>query len=685
MQSIRPLLEMLALARILIVVKDPKLLELLGLQLETASHAVRSVGDPLAVPGVLQDWPADLLLSDMLTVPVEGSSLLDRLRADPAWCDLHAILLSPEPQFAGCLDAGFDELLIPCKRARLLEAIEKRLSRSSKPAIAIEAARLAAPAPGIEAAPESAYNPSSTMMIKAGMDHRRSRSEAPEAASSETRRGTVLFADIRGFTTLSERLFPGEVADLLKNFFDQACQPILKQGGWVVRFIGDGILAMFEPAVGSPPDDSARALRAASLLVLAARQFNSWLDERLPGRNLPEFAIGVGVHAGDVVISWMGSEESSETTILGDTVNIASRLEEKTKSFGWSIVTSRCTVDAAGERFVLGQRQSSVLRGRQTPIEMVEICGLAPRVNAVETDLFVYAQITQAILHNADVIRRLYPAPAQAALASQRQTVLAGPDIHIDGYRMHSRTTVDQAVSLWEATRLADNLRCVVKLIDFQAVPEHWRRHFVDEHAKVWQIHHPNVVQTLCHGVIADRAYIVQEHLAGGQLREQLGQPLSVTQALRHARQLALGLHALHSQHVVHRDLRPENVMLRADGSPVLINFVMAGGMTGDSAYQSPEQIADERVDHRSDLFSLGVVLHEMLTGQRPVRMALAQPGCAAEQVDDFPPLPRMHWRLQPLMDQLLAPRPQQRFGSAVELLQALRAELLRYRLPRGL
>ena len=132
------------------------------------------------------------------------------------------------------------------------------------------------------------------------MDHRRSLTEAPEAASSETRRGTVLFADIRGFTTLSERLFPGEVADLLKNFFDQACQPILKQGGWVVRFIGDGILAMFESAVGSPPDDSARALRAASLMVLAARQFNSWLDERLPGRNLPEFAIGVGVHTGDV-------------------------------------------------------------------------------------------------------------------------------------------------------------------------------------------------------------------------------------------------------------------------------------------------------------------------------------------------------------------------------------------------
>ena len=730
------------MARILVVVKDPKLLELLGLQLETASHAVRSVGDPLAVLGLLQDWPADLLISDVLTVPVEGLTLLERLRGDPAYRDLPTILLTPETQFDAQFDAQLDQLHIPCKRARLLEAIEKRLSRSSKPGAAINVAKPATapvPAPDSERAAEPAYNPLSTMMIKAGMDHRRSLTEAPKAASSETRRGTVLFADIRGFTTLSERLFPGEVADLLKNFFDQACQPILKQGGWVVRFIGDGILAMFESAVGSPPDDSARALRAASLMVLAARQFNSWLDERLPGRNLPEFAIGVGVHTGDVVVSWMGSEESSETTILGDTVNIASRLEEKTKSFGWSIVTSRCTVDAAGERFVLGQRQASVLRGRQTPIELVEICGLAPRANAAETDLFVYAQITQAILDNADVVRRLYPqpalpqtawpagvwpagdkapaqavtapalistTPAQALVASRHQCAPSDPDIHIDGYRMNRRIGFDKAVSVWEATRLADNLRCVVKLIDFQAVPQSWRRRFVDAHAQVWQIHHPNVVRTYCHGVIADRAYIVQEYLAGEQLRARLGQPLVVTQALRYARQLALGLHALHSQDVVHRDLRPENIMLRADDSPVLSNFAMPvmpsiatplersdaasqyagnGIVTGDPAYQSPEQTAGEAVDQRSDLFSLGVVLHEMLTGHRPSRTALAQPDPTVEPIDDFPPLPRAHWRLQPLMDQLLALRPQQRFGSAVELLQALRAELLRYRLPRGL
>jgi serine/threonine-protein kinase PpkA len=245
-----------------------------------------------------------------------------------------------------------------------------------------------------------------------------------------------------------------------------------------------------------------------------------------------------------------------------------------------------------------------------------------------------------------------------------------------------------------------------VKLIDFQAVPQSWRRRFVDAHAQVWQIHHPNVVRTYCHGVIADRAYIVQEYLAGEQLRARLGQPLVVTQALRYARQLALGLHALHSQDVVHRDLRPENIMLRADDSPVLSNFAMPvmpsiatplersdaasqyagnGIVTGDPAYQSPEQTAGEAVDQRSDLFSLGVVLHEMLTGHRPSRTALAQPDPTVEPIDDFPPLPRAHWRLQPLMDQLLALRPQQRFGSAVELLQALRAELLRYRLPRGL
>jgi CheY-like chemotaxis protein len=139
---------------------------------------VRSVGDPLAVLGLLQDWPADLLISDVLTVPVEGLTLLERLRGDPACCDLPTILLTPETQFDAQFDAQLDQLHIPCKRARLLEAIEKRLSRGSKPGAAINVAKPAtAPvlAPDSERAAEPAYNPLSTMMIKAGMDHRRSR------------------------------------------------------------------------------------------------------------------------------------------------------------------------------------------------------------------------------------------------------------------------------------------------------------------------------------------------------------------------------------------------------------------------------------------------------------------------------------------------------------------------------
>jgi serine/threonine protein kinase len=294
----------------------------------------------------------------------------------------------------------------------------------------------------------------------------------------------------------------------------------------------------------------------------------------------------------------------------------------------------------------------------------------------------------------------------QRPVKKSSHEVLTDIGIAIEGYRLGRQIGFDAAASLWQAWRIADEKLCVIKTIDFQAVPVSWRKRFVEEHAKVLQVQHPNVVQTYCHGVIADKAFIVLEYLAGGQLRFQLGKPLDIVRSLRFTRQLALGLHALHSKGVVHRDLRPENIMLRDDGSLVLINFAMttltsivsppAGRdatsqhvaiekLNGDFDYQSPEQTAGETVDHRSDLFSLGLVLREMLTGQCPARFGPANPRLAAGQDDDFPPLPRAYWRLQPLMDQLLAPRPQQRFASAVELLRALRVELLRYRLQRGL
>ena len=186
---------------------------------------------------------------------------------------------------------------------------------------------------------------------------------------------TVLFSDIRNFTSMSESLTPHEVVEMLNAYFSQVCEPILAQGGTVDKFIGDAVMAVF----GSPapqPDHARRALRAALVMVEKARDFRPWMDARFPNRGLADFQIGIGLHSGEAVVGNIGSPQRFEFTAIGDTVNTASRLEGLTKELGWSIVASSETIAAAGPGVVTGGKKELRVKGRQEPVEVVEVQGL---------------------------------------------------------------------------------------------------------------------------------------------------------------------------------------------------------------------------------------------------------------------------------------------------------------------
>jgi adenylate cyclase len=188
---------------------------------------------------------------------------------------------------------------------------------------------------------------------------------------------TVLFSDIRNFTTISERLSAHEVVEMLNNYLSRACEPILEQGGTVDKFIGDAVMALF----GSPvpyADHARRALAAAIQVVETARTFRNWMHQRFPNRNLPEFDIGIGLHTGEAVIGNIGSPKRLEFTAIGDTVNIASRLEGLAKEFGWTIVVSAETIAAAGPGVKTRQRQRVTVKGREEEVEVFEVVGFAP-------------------------------------------------------------------------------------------------------------------------------------------------------------------------------------------------------------------------------------------------------------------------------------------------------------------
>lgn len=186
---------------------------------------------------------------------------------------------------------------------------------------------------------------------------------------------TVLFADIRNFTTISEHLRPHEVVEMLNTYFTRVCEPILEQGGMVDKFIGDAVMAVF----GAPAphaDHARRAILSALAVAAKAQEFRAWMAQRFGGRPLPPFAIGIGLHTGEAVVGNIGSPKRLEFTSIGDTVNTASRLEGLTKELGWTIVVSSETIKAAGPGVVTGRREKLKVKGRQETVEVFELLGL---------------------------------------------------------------------------------------------------------------------------------------------------------------------------------------------------------------------------------------------------------------------------------------------------------------------
>ena len=185
-------------------------------------------------------------------------------------------------------------------------------------------------------------------------------------------------------------------------------------------------------------------------------------------------------------------------------------------------------------------------------------------------------------------------------------------------------------------------------------------------------------------GSLPRHLYLAMEYFPCGDLRDRLRNPLSVDESLYYLRTLAEALRVIHVFGILHRDLKPANVMLREDNSPVLIDFGLArrslddagttgvGQVLGSPYYISPEQSQGQRVDARTDLYSLGVMFYEMLTGQRPYagRSALAIMSQHARA--PVPVLPAPTAAQQPLLDRLMAKQPSARYASADELLADL-------------
>src|SRR6266404_1447832 len=177
---------------------------------------------------------------------------------------------------------------------------------------------------------------------------------------------TVLFADIRGFTRISEHAAPEKIVQLLNRYFSAMTDIIFAHGGTLDKYLGDGLMALFG-APTTTPKDAANAIAAAVAMQRRLIGINVELIEE----GFPEIGIGIGLHTGEVTVGYIGSERRSEYTAIGDAVNTASRLESNAKA--GEILVSEVTAKAAHSRYQLAAREPISVKNREQPVPLFEV------------------------------------------------------------------------------------------------------------------------------------------------------------------------------------------------------------------------------------------------------------------------------------------------------------------------
>jgi class 3 adenylate cyclase len=629
----------------------------------------------------------DLILCDINMPEMDGFGVLEQLRREPALAATPFVFLTANVDRTDMrrgMNLGADDYLTkPFTRDELLGAVTARIKKQETTREVL------------------------TNQLIAGSETLRQRfrsniagEEAPHASAEDelsavegiASEATVLFADIRGFTTISERLSAPEIAELLNAYLQRACEPIIACGGSVVKFIGDGIMAVFAHTESHPREKQAlQAVHAGLGLSFIAHRFRDWVHERYQDRGLPEFAIGVGIHTGEVTLCRVGGRGQQDFTAIGDTVNIAARLEEQTKELGWPVVASEATISAAGAAVAHGANRSVTLRGRMNPITIYEVTGLKNlTVTSDRSTGGLSASMREALSANADgaanAAKAVLRETLQAMVAEpQVATPAAGAPLRIGNYRVIEKLGEGASSTVYLAERESDHEKAALKILNSRPGddPDLLQR-FVQEAALISRIGHPNIVRIFDHGFSEDFAYIAMEYFPAGSLKQVVAGPISSRQALSLLAQAASALAEIHRNGIVHRDVKPANFMVRENGVIALADFGVAKDLSSDITktqsgisfgspyYLSPEQAKGETTDHRSDLYSLGVIFYEMLTGNRPYESDSLHE-LIRQHVEAPPPkLPAELADCQELIDGLMAKDPAMRYQNAEAVLDAI-------------
>jgi serine/threonine-protein kinase PpkA len=263
--------------------------------------------------------------------------------------------------------------------------------------------------------------------------------------------------------------------------------------------------------------------------------------------------------------------------------------------------------------------------------------------------------------------------------------LLKSVDIHIPGYRILRPLGEGGMASVFLAVQESLDREVALKVMaPALAANAEFTDRFLKEGRITAKLNHPNLVTVFDIGSHGTVYYLAAEFIPGGTLREKIDSGLTVAETLDIVCDVARGLHFAHQKGFVHRDVKPGNILFKLDGTAVLADFgiakamdakssaTMAGASIGTPDYMSPEQARAESVDGRSDLYSMGAMLYEMLTGEAPYQASDPFTVALMHVTQPVPTLPPEHAWLQPLLDGLMAKSPENRFASGEAFITAV-------------
>lgn len=258
--------------------------------------------------------------------------------------------------------------------------------------------------------------------------------------------------------------------------------------------------------------------------------------------------------------------------------------------------------------------------------------------------------------------------------------------IEIPGYRILRQLGRGGMATVYLAIQQSVDREVALKIMSPQLLADpNFGERFLREARIAAKLHHRHVVGVHDVGKHGDTHYIAMEYLAGGPILRKDGQPRDVVFALRVVREIATALAYAHAKGFVHRDIKPDNILLRDDGSSALTDFGIArasdsatrmtrtGAVIGTPHYMSPEQARGRTIDGRADLYSLGVVLYELLVGRVPFHAEDSLAVGIMHITEPPPVLPEALSALQPMLDVLLAKKPEERYQTGEEMANAIR------------